>query len=197
MSRYLLIILISVTAFTTMQAQELVPRFYWVEMYDTLDIDTYTMEEIRQSMDSIDFTTVSEEEMKYIEKHFDPFQKRWMAKYGKHIPEINAATGVYVGGMDCERCVDLVTKELLSIEGVEKIMEYSIETDIIVYHYYPEFEDSIRDIVVQTLSKNLEGCGYAIAQTYEAQYDEQVLEMMKQDSILKEKLGVDGCFKHD
>lgn len=196
MRKIYLLLLVLFFGGQSINAQELVPRFYWVQMFDTLDVETYSKAEIQQSMDSIDFTTVTEEEIKYIEKYFDPFQKRWMAKYGNNIPEINAATGIYVGGMDCDRCLEVVIAEILDIEGVEKIMESSLETDIIVYHYYNDYESSIRDIVFQTLSKNLEGCGYAISQTYEKDFPE-VKEVMRQDSILKLELGTDKCFKHE
>lgn len=182
--------------YTTCQAQALVPRFHWADFLDSAHIDDYSQIQIRQLIDSIDFTTVSDADLKYLEAKVDGFGKRWMAVYGHVVPPSNPAATIFVGGMDCNKCVNWVGHEILAIEGIEKIREIDRSQNIITYHYFPEFETSIRDAVQQTLNKRFENCGYTITQPYEMEFPE-VLEQLQLEIQHKEKLGLQKCYKHD
>jgi hypothetical protein len=177
-------------------AQALVPRFHYLDFLDTIGIDEITMLQIRQAIDSLDVTTISEEDINYLEARIDGFNKRWMAVYGNVMPAANPAATIFVGGMDCDKCVNWVGYEILAIEGIEKIREINTGENLITYHYYPEFETTIRTAVQQTLMKSFENCGYTITQPYEMEFPE-VKEQLQLEIQHKEKLALPKCYKHD
>jgi hypothetical protein len=196
MKNLVLFILSLFFGYSSIQGQALVPRFHWLDFLDTTSVDAITMPQLRQAIDSIDFTTISKEDLKYLDERIDGFNKRWMAVYGNKIPESNPAATIFVGGMDCDKCVNWVGYEILSIPGIEKIREIVRSENMITYHYFPEFEATIREAVQETLKKRFENCGYTITQPYEIDFPE-VQEQLQLEIQYKEKLGLQKCYKHD
>lgn len=178
----------------SLNAQEKLPRFYWATMYDTLDVTISSMDEMRQAIDSIDFTTVTEEELEFLEKHFDPFQKRWMAVYGKAPASFDQATTIIAGGIICNKCEELITAEIESVENVIKVLSIDTEKSEIIFSFEGESYSAISS-VMSTLDENLKECGYFFREYHEKETDEVQLklgELKEQKKLILKK----GCKNH-
>lgn len=184
MRNFTILAVVFILGLQNLNAQELVPRFYWADVFDTVSIELIDMPKLRQAIDSIDFTEVSEADKDYLHEKILNYERRWKVKYGNKPYQGLAATNIFIGGLslgNCQNMIDYIQSLAEAIEGVDKAT-VKLKEDLLEFTYYDEYQLAITDKVVNQLRKDLEGCGFRIYNLADAQLKE-VKDLVRKDSI--------------